>query len=374
MSSTSWTNERDFDVRGQKGNSYVASNGEVSEVSTGMFAWNPALTGLDITAAPTPGTTLLSIYNNDNVIVPGSNVYGKVALNRPMIVDEIGIRLIPITGSNYKDYRLSANVLWLNQAAYWVGGTCETYWMNNLNLVEGYGNLYILGGITLRANAVTKNGVLHGGPIPNGILLIGQTSGASGTVLQQIIHHMYILHMTDATDFTVGETLIGTDSNGDVWVCTNLFSYNEVTIGGDNDRTRWSPDRLYNAAVGPTEQPAYIPLGHGPNTFVAYANADGETVSVTSIRPLVPIISDSAESPGTFRPPKDSIIIDPGQSIAIQVQNLYVPPVAHYYSAGWNTLAASGTYSIAAWIRFRMPLMNEQVSCLRKYGNDPIVY
>lgn len=354
MSLTTRQLERDYGIRGIRGNSYVATNGSVQESveGEGLDIWKPALTGLDIAARLTPGTTLLSIYNNDNVVVPGSNVYGQVALNRPMFVDEIGVRVIPMAG-NYKDYRLSANVLWLDQSAGWDKGTCGEYWMNNLNTDEGYGGGGLVT-ICLEPDFFANSAIFVGGTIT------GLTSGAVMTVTG------WTADCATGTvvggPFQVGEVLAA-----DFTIPSSMSPILTVTTYPAGNRLMWSPDRLYNAAVGPPEQNNMIPIGHGPNAYVAYADADAEAVAINAVRPLVPLISDSAESPGTFRPPKDSFIIDPGQAIAIQVQGLYVPPVGYYWSgAEVVDIAASGIYSIAAWIRFRQPLTNEPEFVLRR--------
>lgn len=284
--STSWTNEDEFGIRGCKDNSYVVTNGSVAPSATGNVEdiWDPAFS-IDVTAGLTQGTTLIGLANVDNAVpavganIGLNNVYGPTVLNRPIIIDEVGVRVLLSTGVNFYNWQLQCNLMWIDQAD-WVladfDGTCASYPASN----------YLTGTVS------------------------------------------------------------------------------------DPYRLQWGPDRLYNAAVGLPDE-VVTPSGHGPNALVIYANADAETAGIDALHPLAPVITDSQAVDGIWRPPKDSVILDPEQAVVLNVNELLIQ------QAGFNAatpIAFVGIIEIAAWIRFRQPMAQEQIHCLNENVNGVPVY
>jgi hypothetical protein len=282
----SWLHEGHFEERGQRAAAYVATNGPVAQSGTTVYdIWEPDLS-TSAGAGLTQGTTLIGVANLD-YLPPGAihTYYPAAALNRPMIIDEVGARVQLSANTNFYNWQLQCNLLWIDQSS-WVladfAGTCYEYTAGNY-----------------------------------------QTSGAM------------ILA-----------------------------------------RRRWGPDRLYNAAVGIPEQPV-SGSEYGPSARVIYANADAETCGLSCSRVLAPLITDSQAVAGVWRPPKDSVIIDPGQAIILNVYDFLIPPAAHLWDVNGDaatTVAAAGDLFIAAWIRFRQPIMNEPDTATNELVNGMPVY
>lgn len=279
---TQWVYERDFNCRGQRENAYIITNGIVSESTTAdeYDYWDIDL-GMLVSAGVTQGTTLLAFLNNDHnlpadVITDKVNFYGDTPLNRPVIVDEIGVKLLLGAGCNFSQWQLNTCVMFMDQG--------------NMSELDWWGTALIGAGAALAAN------------------------------------------------------------------------YQQSNIFTQDWALRWSPDRLYNAASGPPAQPGYIPTGRGPNVVFCRADSDGEKVKYALTRAPYPFLTSNNNGEGVYSFPKDSLIVDPGQVLSIQMHSLVIPPPG--FNAAGEAIAASGSIGVVAWIKFRQPMINEPTTIL----------
>jgi hypothetical protein len=105
------------------------------------------------------------------------------------------------------------------------------------------------------------------------------------------------------------------------------------------------------------------------------ATAQGYRLS--AVRPLSPLITDTQAIAGIWRPPKNSCILDPEQAVILNVYDFLIPPAAHLWDVNGDaatTVAAAGDLLIAAWIRFRQPVLNEPDKCLNEDVDGMPVY
>jgi len=350
-----WKHDIDYLYRGCVENSYVITNGLITEVATGYYVNVPEL--MYAGALPvsfTPGTTLLAMYNNDAMAVP-NGIYGTTPLKRRIIIDEVGIECIPAADANFFDMRLVANLLWMNQATIDIDdwfGSCENYWAAIWEGAgSGGGGGADLGLLTV-VLTIELTELWRANPLALVGKIIDATSTAQMTVTQWVNATTFIGIMTDATDYIPAEACVIDPFS--LEFKTTVASFDRYgDVGSGDDMLRYGPDRYYNNQYHASN----YPLGRGPNALVAYADFDGETVADPCIKQLVPAISSNQHGQLLWRPPKDSVIIDPGQAIALQLYMINIPPVGYMTDGvgGYTIIEPTGNFEISAWIRFRQP-------------------